>query len=291
MPLCISHKREGTPMYKILKVSLVACLISLINQSHAAEPPFNGTIFLESDIINDQDPTAFVGLRAAGQEMREMFDRRVDAMINVNAYLFVASYDDGLQIEIQVNPEFGSADAAQKEAEFYAPIFGRLPYVLRKDVQTSWIHQGDELFGGGNNNLLIHTGSIAEGYIRDGILEETLVHEASHTSLDATHARSEGWIEAQETDDSFISTYARDNPTGEDVAETFLTYLALKYRPHRIAANNRNTFRTTVPARNSYFDDQIEKSKLYPFEVANPDTGVLSPQYAFSRFEYASGRV
>ena len=45
-----------------------------------------------------------------------------------------------------------------------------------------------------------------------GILEETLVHEAAHTSLDRTHATAAGWLAAQTADGTFISTYARDHP-------------------------------------------------------------------------------
>ena len=45
-----------------------------------------------------------------------MFDQRVKDWIVVNAYLFMARFDDGLTAEIQVNPEFGSASAAMAEA-------------------------------------------------------------------------------------------------------------------------------------------------------------------------------
>ena len=52
-------------------------------------------------------------------------------------------------------------------------------------------------------NLLIHTGQ-ADRYAADGILEETLVHEAAHTSLDAAHASALDWLAAQ-TDDASSS--------------------------------------------------------------------------------------
>ena len=61
-----------------------------------------------------------------------MFDRRVNGWITVDAYLFNASFDDGLAAEIQVNPEFGGSNAALAEAEKYAEVIGRLPTVLRK---------------------------------------------------------------------------------------------------------------------------------------------------------------
>ena len=216
-------------------------------------PPFGGTIFIDPDIITPADPTTFVGLTGKGQGLRSMFDRRADAFIQVQAYLFDASFSDGLMAEAQVNPEFGSVEAARARADKYAPVIGRLPRALRVSVATVWIHAGVNPFGGGNNNLLIHDGQ-GDLYIAQGILEETFVHEASHTSLDAAHANSAGWLTAQTRDGNFISTYARDNPTREDVAETFLTWLAVRYRSARITPTLANTIQQTVPNRLLYFD-------------------------------------
>ncbi|MDA1027723.1 MAG: T9SS type A sorting domain-containing protein [Bacteroidetes bacterium] len=128
-----------------------------------------------------------------------------------------------------------------------------------------WIHKGVQPFGGGNNNILIHTGQAAN-YIADGILEETLVHEASHTSLDLAHALAPGWVAAQSADPDFISTYARDNPTREDIAESFLTYLAVKYRSGRISSTLKNTILQTIPNRIAYFEQQ--QLNLYPITTA-----------------------
>jgi hypothetical protein len=55
---------------------------------------------------------------------------------------------------------------------------------LRTAVKTVWIDKGNQLFGGGNNNLLIHTGE-SDACERDGYFEEGLVHEASRISLDS----------------------------------------------------------------------------------------------------------
>ena len=86
------------------------------------------------------------------------------------------------------------------------------------------------------------------------ILEETFVHEAAHTSLDAAHANSAGWVSAQTKDVNFISTYARDNPRTEDVAESFLTWLAVRYRSSRITPALATTIQQTIPNRMAYFD-------------------------------------
>jgi hypothetical protein len=196
-------------------------------------PPFSGTIFIDPNIITSSDSSTFISIDSSATGKRTMFDRRVDGWITVEAFLFYARFTDKAVIEVQVNPEFETLELAQEQALKYAKEIGRLPGVLKKDVETVWIHKGKELFGGGNNNLLIHTEQALE-YIQEGILEETLVHEASHTSLDEEHARSAGWINAQNADPTFISSYAQSNKIREDIAESFLTFLALEYRSERI---------------------------------------------------------
>jgi hypothetical protein len=215
----------------------------------------SGTIFLDPDIITPTDPTTFLGISPAGTGNRLMFDRRVNAFITLNAFLFNATYSDASAVEIQVNPEFSTVADAQVEAAKYAPVIGRLPVALRSRLQTVWIHKGVQPFGGGNNNLLIHTGQ-ADQYVAAGILEETLVHEATHTSLDPVHAASVGWRAAQTADGVAISTYARDNPTREDVAETWLLWLAVRYRRDRITASLAQQIESTIPHRLAYLDQQ-----------------------------------
>ena len=234
-----------------------------VQPSPPLSPPFNGTIFLDPDIITSSDPTTFTNLSYTGQAERTMYDRRVNNWITTTPFLFNANFEDGLSIEIQINPEFQNIADAEIQALKYAEVIGRLPTALRIDVETAWIHMGVEPFGGGNNNLLIHTGQ-STLYENDGILEEALVHEASHTSLDAYHATSTGWINAQETDPTFISTYARDNPTREDIAESFLVYMAIQYRSDRISTPLKNKILETIPNRLLYFDKQ--NFNMYPIE-------------------------
>ncbi|SVB48842.1 uncharacterized protein METZ01_LOCUS201696, partial [marine metagenome] len=259
-------------MKRLLIISIIFSCAIVFSQSESrvVTPPYWGTIFVDPDIITEDDVTTFIDAPYAGQGMRTMFDRRVNGWITVNAYLFNATFDDSLTSEIQVNPEFGSSDTAFVYAERYGIEIGRLPTVLRDDVETVWIHQGTQPFGGGNNNLLIHTGQALD-YIDDGILEEALIHEAAHTSLDSDHASSAGWLSAQTIDGEFISTYAQDNPTQEDIAESFLLYLAIRYRSDRITQSTYQTITQTIPNRIQYFDDQ--SFNMYPTSlpvVANP---------------------
>ena len=219
-----------------------------------ANPPFDGTIFISPDIITEKDPTTFQSILYTGQGTRSMYDRR-SGWVSENAFLFDAKFSDLPDIEIQVNPEFSSVENAQIEAQKYAMVIGRIPKCLRKDVQTVWIHKGNNPFGGGNNNLLIHTEQ-GEDYIKSGILEETFVHEAAHTSLDSYHANNEEWLNAQLEDGNFISTYAQEHPFREDIAESFLPYFALKYRSDRISTELAKIISTTIPNRIKYFEKQ-----------------------------------
>ena len=227
-------------------------------------PPFGGTIFIDPDIITPTDPTTFISLTYNGQASRIMFDRRENNWVTLNPYLFPSEYDDGITIEIQVNPEFGSMELAKIQADKYAPIIGQLTTELRKDVKTVWIHRGNEPFGGGNNNLLIHTDWSEKNYEEQGILEETLVHEAAHTSLDSYHAEAADWLSAQSLDCNFISDYGRDNPIREDIAESYLPYIAIRYRSDRISASLKKTIESTIPNRINYFDAQ--NFNMYPIE-------------------------
>lgn len=247
-----------------LSTAMAILLISGISGDNASDttplssqrtPPFQGTIFLDPDIITAEDPTSFESLTAVGQASRVMYDRRVNDWITVDAYLFNVTFDDGIFTEVQVNPEFENSALAQVQAEKYAIEIGRLPTSLRKNVETVWIHKGTALFGGGNRNILIHIGQ-ADLYVGEGILEETLVHEASHTSLDASHAAAPGWLAAQKKDPTFISTYAQDNPQREDIAETFLMYLAVVHQKSRISDKLAEDVLSAIPGRIEYLDKQ-----------------------------------
>lgn len=215
-------------------------------------PPYAGTAFLDPELITSADPTSFVDLTPNGQAVRTMYDRRTESFNQVNAWLFDARFGTTVTVEIQVNPEFTQAEA-ETEARFYAAAIGRIPAFLFRELQTLWIHKGRYPFGGGNNNLLIHTEQGAE-YVAGGWLEEIFVHEGSHTSLDGTHAAAARWLAAQEADGTFISTYARDNPTREDVAESMVPYVALRFRSDRVDAATLASITGAIPSRVAYLD-------------------------------------
>ncbi len=250
----------------MIKKKLLFKLVLLLVSSHCFTQPYGGTIFVDPDIIMASDSSALETVTYIGQANRTIFDRRLNNWTTVNAFLFEVAWNDGLSTEAVVNPEFGTLELAAVEAEKYGWHIGQLPYCLRFDVDEIWINKGVELFGGGNHSILIHTGQTVL-YENDDILEETLVHEASHTSLDATHAASAGWLAAQNLDGGFISDYAEEFPDREDIAESFLMWMAVRYRKDKISTVNFNLITQAIPNRLAYFDEI--SCKLFPFEEEN----------------------
>ncbi len=231
------------------------------------EPPYSGTVFINPDVITDADPTMFESLTYTGIGTRVMFDRRTGSFADTEAYLFDATYGDGLTIEVQVNAEFGSREAAEPQAAKYAAYVGKLPRLLRVNVETLWIHRGDESFGGGNRNILIHTDRAERrengDYSPSGpgnYLEEVLLHEGVHTSLDEIHELAPGWLAAQAADPTFISTYAQDRPMREDLAESFVPYLIVRYRAERATEAMVDLISVTIPNRIAYLDAELSGS-------------------------------
>ena len=260
-------RRRGTA---IAGAALVLASMSNPSAGSAAAPPvppYDGTIFLDPDIITPDDPNAYASLTYTGQGERTVYDRRTESFNTISVYLFDVDYEGGQVIEADVNAEFGNQAAAEAAAERFGTAVGLLPPGLRRDVDQLWIHDGDALFGGGNRSLLLYTDQ-ADAYDAGGILEEALVHEATHTSMDGRYSQLAGWLRAQEGDPTFISTYARDNPDREDMAESYLTYIAVRYRAHRISQDLTDTVRSVMPRRMRFFDRlPIDLTGLAPLDL------------------------
>ena len=225
---------------------------------HLGYPPFWGTAWVTPDILGPADPTSLRGVTYTGRGTREIFDRRIDDWVSVNAYLFDVQFGERT-VEWQFNPEFGSAEAARAEIDVFAPALGRLPSALLAQVRQVDVNAGDGRFGGNfyDGSILIHTeGEDAKFAVDGGFLEEVFIHEAAHVSLDPKHSRAPGWLAAQRADRVFISEYARDFPHREDVAETILPYFAVRYKPERLTASLRWLMTITTPHRLTYFDEQ-----------------------------------
>lgn len=216
--------------------------------ANAGAPPFDSTADTVFDIIRTDDPSSFVCLETAGREMRQMWDKRVDAEFDLEVFLFRAYFSDGPSIDIIVNPEFGTVEAARAEASRYTRPLGQLPPVFRQGIRQFGIHKGEPTYSAGPGKIFVYAGR-TDIRIGENRLEESLLHEAVHASLDRRHARSDRWRAAQASDGGFVTRYAERRPEGEDLAETAIFAYALARYPDRLPPADSAAVRNQVPAR------------------------------------------
>ena len=195
--------------------------------------------------------------------------------------LYTAHCDSGTNtFEIRVDDDYAAAEAA-KLAEKYGMDIGRLPRVLREGlpgphtgIDRVLIMKGRSRWSAGGGEIDIYPETSKEW--ND---EEILAHEAAHVSLDLVVERDSRWLAAQKADGAFISRYARDTRTwggyDEDVAESFVAYLAARFRPGRISRNWETTIFRTIPNRIAYFDQLLSASDMKPFARTSPRAASL----------------
>ena len=59
-------------------------------------------------------------------------------------------------------------------------------------------------------------------------------------------------------DQQFISTYSKQNPYTEDVAESLLVWYGARVRPERMDNVTRALIEATIPNRLEYFDNAYQ---------------------------------
>ena len=174
-----------------------------------------------------------------------------------DAHLFRAEFSDGTSIAMRAHPEIGDVNAATAEVDRYTKALGQLPHVLRADVCRFAVRHGDETATASfREGMSVQTGNM-DVRIGDNRMEETLFHEAIHTSLDHKHSygRSQDWLDAQEADGKWLTSYGRENPDSEDFAETALYAWALMNHPDRVPDDQAAAWSERVPNRIAYLED------------------------------------
>jgi len=132
-----------------------------------------------------------------------------------------------------------------------------MPKIFRDAIDTLWIHDGEEPWFGGIYNGMRYIGIYIGSYL--DTTHAVMLHEACHVYIDQKYSDDQDWLDAQKNDGGkFISTYAKENPQREDLAESFTAYFAIRYRKVRISLNPfSNVFNTvikTIPNRINFFD-------------------------------------
>lgn len=255
---------------KICSITGVFCgFFSTAIQAETMTPPFSNTAGTVFDIIQKNDPSALLCVEDAGRGARQIWDKRVDGEPVVNAFLFMARYRDGSNIEIAINPEFGSQTAALAEALRYAAPLGQLPTTLRAGIMRFSVHGGRKSYHAGSGQIVVYA-ETTDNRLGYNHLEESLFHESVHASWDATHRLSAGWIKAQNADGRFLTGYGERSPEREDLAETALFAYAILHHPDRFPpADTRDTV-AAVPARLAYIEALLPPDQPIHYSLRAP---------------------
>ncbi len=257
------YLRNVTPRTLLWTILGALAFMALSAPVAQADPPFGGTIYAVPGLLNDSDPSTFDALAFEAVVQAEHFDHRPGAWVRQDFFRFRASFADGQVVTFDVNVEFADQRKAHQVARLYALILGQIPVILRQSVVTVVVHATGADWSAGSGEINIHHGNY-EADLALGILEESMIHEGAHLALDALHERAPGWRRAQERDDAFISDYAATFPRTEDVAESFVTYLAMTSDPDRVPDTVRRQIAATIPARLAYFDEVFTAGSLWP---------------------------
>ena len=95
----------------------------------SVEPPYGGTVYVDSGWITPNDPSTFVDKIALGIERVTLFDRRVADFTDVDAHSYRLEFESGVVAVARVNTEFDEPVASQL-AEKWGFVLGQLPLGL-----------------------------------------------------------------------------------------------------------------------------------------------------------------
>ena len=216
------------------------------------------SLWLTPDLITASDPSWLRSVEYAGRDKRPIENPADGSAVLEDVFLFDVLYEGHGFVEFQIHPEYGDQSEARKQVDMYAPVVGQLPRALLSKVK--WVQVASlprELSGAraARDHGIYIAPPRAEEWLHEGFLEEVVLHEGAHVSLDTDHIQAPQWIAAQQADGGFLNTYARDYPD-EDIAETTWAYFVTHYRPDRIGARNVETILAAIPNRLAYFDAQ-----------------------------------
>ena len=214
------------------------------------------------DLITSSDYTIYSTSSYQGIETRLFYDKSIPDFINYPAHVYKVNFGDDLSIDFEIYTEFTQEEAGNIEQK-YAPLIGQLGKDLRRNIKSFEFLKGEEVASAQRTddlnyaNITFHTdwlNNIVETRPDGDRTEELFIHEATHLSIDPYVYGQRGWNDAVYLDGNYLSTYAKENPESEDIAETFQAYIAVKYFPERITSSLRDTILSICLNRFKYFD-------------------------------------
>ena len=244
-------------------------------------PNIDGNSFYK--LIHPNDPSSFLGISYHGLTTRyyeksilpdgciggyhcfEATNWVVSAPYHVHNFQ-VIFYPDRI-IEFNVDSSV-TVEKAEQMVTSLAHVYGQVPQVMLLGLQGVIIIEGKGVAWGGPYHGF-HTLPSFCGFcdlFKFHDLGNVVLHELAHATMDADIPRPNHygfgpdvntfglidydlWTEAARQDGVYISEYAEFMPEYEDIAETILVYIAVKYYTHRIGMLTESVLRSLIPNR------------------------------------------
>ena len=250
-----NHVDNVVKMKNLSGLVFICLMLFPHSEGLSADPLFkNSIVSTDFDFITADDPDAFESLRFVGRGRREMPDKRNNELFADGVFIFESSFRARCKIEIWVHGAFGTKSVAKRYAEMLCGPLGKLPEIMRSKLSHVVIHDGDETaFAESEGHFFVLYSRNMETRVRNHDLEETVFHESVHATLDSKHRKSKAWLSAQHADGVFITEYAADKPTKEDLAESALFAYTVMKHPGRLPSEVEAWVHQHMPNRFAFF--------------------------------------
>lgn len=227
------------------------------------------------NVISNSVNSYFENIQYLGLENRELLYKnpeegreRIVLREEIDTHVFNVSFIEGHDIELIIDQKLTLTEAESLSNNLAYKV-GQLPNELRKGVYLIWLKKHEveraAAVGGGvgRGGIILSTSGI-EYYESRGIMEELLLHEATHSSaFYFSGFRYEDYEALLDNTNCTLTGYARDFPLGEDLAEAMLYYVAVKYFLNDLPDNYRDIILSCHLDRFEYLDSLNLDMSLY----------------------------
>ncbi len=240
-------------MWRWLSTLACVAIASVISLPAAAQTLFPSSVVSNDiDFLRQTDPSAFYCLDYDGPATREMVYQG-EVIFPDGVETFYARFSDQSMVEIWVHPAVGDESVARQKAMDLTLPLGTLPSWMRMPGLVVKINPGDRsAFAETLGRFFVVSSDNIEARLNTHDLQETVFHEMIHVALDTDHAKAHEWKAAQAADGAFVTDYALNNPTTEDLAETALFAYAYFNHPERLPVSVKNKLRDRFANRLAY---------------------------------------
>lgn len=243
----------------------VPLLFVAINAACLEEPPYSGTVYIDSEWITPADSSSYLGKSYQGVTNFTWYDWSSREWIISDAYTYQLTFSEGVTVRASVHIDFAKEPTSLLDD--WGRLLGQTPTRLLSRLGEFQVvpdsgQSGTNLQANGwtDPTHIVLYGDDPVGYyeyeLATGWVEEIILHELGHAAFQPQHQSPE-WVAAQNSDPCFISTYAASNSQQEDVSETLMPYLMLRFMPDRVDASDASKIRHCIGERSQVLDQWL----------------------------------